>query len=588
MNKTVAANISGIIFNIEENAYIKLGKYLDTIRGYFQKAEGDDEIMQDIEARIAELFQERTGEAKQVINMKDVDEVMAIMGQPEDYFAEADDDDEPVQSKKRTSRSKGYKRIFRDPDDQWVGGVAAGIAKYFGFDPLILRIIWIISIIFGFGFLIYIIMWILLPEAKTTAEKLQMEGEPVTVENIKKRVEQEKDNVERGFKNFRNDLRDPENKFTNTIGDVFGFLGQTLVLILKALGKAMGFVLILAGIALLVGLCIMLFGTMPFWEMNGSGDFSAINWQTLSDVFFISADQATLSMAGLLIVIGIPIVSLVYAGVAILFNAKAGVKGLGIALSTIWFVGIAMCVVIGIQIGSQFTSDIRLKENFALQQPKGDVLYLDILHDKYFSDHFEDHEDRPFELFKIEDDNLILGWPYLDVIESRTDSFEVEVRLHAHGKTQKSAIRNAEDIRYQIEQTDSLLRFQPFYSFPTENKFRGQHIKYIVKVPVGKAVHLSKLSDRIIYDIDNVDGEWDGDMVGKTWTMTPQGLSDRAQPGDVFESRDNNEDEPEAPEDIEEPDDDDAVDANSHGEERIQAYNIHFPLGMWQMLNGLL
>jgi len=373
MNKTVAANLSGIIFNIEENAYEKLGQYLETIRGYFRQSEGDEEIMQDIEARIAELFQERINDSKQVINMKDVDEVIAIMGQPEDYF-DPNAEEETSERTTRSTRLRGPKRIFRDPDDKWIGGVIGGISKYFGFDPLIMRIIWLLFLFAGLGFILYLILWIIIPEAKTTAEKLQMEGEPVTVENIKNRVEREKENIEKGFKNFKQDLNDPSNKVKNTVEDVFNFIGQTFLLIFRAIGKIFGFIIIMFGILLLFGLCMALFGSFPFWDLQGHGNFEAINWHIISEVFFSSPDQATLSIAGILTIICIPIIALVYAGIAILFNVRAGLKGLGIALTALWFVGIAICVVIGIQIGSQFANDVRLTVDHPIEQPSGDIL----------------------------------------------------------------------------------------------------------------------------------------------------------------------------------------------------------------------
>lgn len=593
MNKTVAANLSGIIFNIEDNAYDKLGQYLETIRGYFRQSEGDEEIMQDIEARIAELFQERISDSKQVINMKDVDEVIAIMGQPEDYFdPNAEEEEASSERTTRTARPRGPKRIFRDPDDKWVGGVIGGISKYFGFDPLIMRIIWLLLLFAGFGFLIYVILWILIPEAKTTAEKLQMEGEPVTVENIKKRAEKEKENIEKGFRNFKRDLNEPSNKVKNTLEDIFSFIGQTFILIFKAFGKIFGFIIVLFGITLFFGLCMALFGSFPFWDLHGHGNYDAISWHTLSEVIFLSSDQATFSVAGILTLICVPIIALVYAGIAILFNVRAGLKGLGIALTSLWFVGIAICVVIGIQLGTQFANETRLTTTHSIMQPKGDVLYIDILHDKHFSDHFKNHDDRPFELFKLEDDDLILGWPYLDIVESRTDSFEIEIIRYAHGRTQKTAIRNAEDIEIKIDQTDSLLQFSPYYWFPKDNKYRGQHVKYRIKVPIGKAIHLNELSDRINYDIENVQNERDARMVEKTWTMTPDGLSDEAEPGDAFEDYEDNEEE-EAPgsdeEEVEEEREvaiEKALEEEQEPQQRL--HRASFPLDIWRMLNALI
>ena len=191
MKKTLTANISGTVFHIEEDAYEKLHRYLDSIRIQFTGSGGSEEIMADIEARIAELLQERLAGMRQVVSIGDVDHVIAIMGQPEDYLG-ADATEETAAlppgsggswTQAGTSRRK---RLFRDTEDRWVGGVLGGIGAYFSIDPLILRVIYIILLFLGVGWLIYIILWIVVPPAVTAAEKLEMRGEPVNVENLKK------------------------------------------------------------------------------------------------------------------------------------------------------------------------------------------------------------------------------------------------------------------------------------------------------------------------------------------------------------------------------------------------------------------
>src|SRR5690554_1293539 len=126
MNKTVNINLAGISFHIDENAFDKLSRYLDAIRKSLKGADGSEEIMQDIEARIAELFSEKLHFQSQVISLKDLDEVIAVMGQPEDY--EVDDEifeDVPPRSGTR-AKSRGrasHKQLFRDVDNKYIGGV---------------------------------------------------------------------------------------------------------------------------------------------------------------------------------------------------------------------------------------------------------------------------------------------------------------------------------------------------------------------------------------------------------------------------------------------------------------------------------
>tara|TARA_R110002073_G_scaffold27404_5_gene88466 strand:- start:906 stop:1496 length:591 start_codon:yes stop_codon:yes gene_type:complete len=187
MNKTVTANISGIVFHIEVDAYEKLNNYLNTIKSYFKSAEGADEIMADIEARIAELL--KAGPAE-VVNMNDVNHIIETMGEPEQYI---DEDAEPSASGKEKSKA-GFmsKRLFRDPDDNVIGGVCSGLGYYFGIDRIWFRVAFLIALFgFGTGIFVYLILWIIIPIPKTTAEKLEMKGEPVNIENIGNTIKEE-------------------------------------------------------------------------------------------------------------------------------------------------------------------------------------------------------------------------------------------------------------------------------------------------------------------------------------------------------------------------------------------------------------
>ena len=189
MNKTININLGGFFFHIDERAFEKLRRYLDAIsKSLSEDPQGKNEIIADIEARISELLTEKITDERQVVNESDIDDIITIMGQPEDYAdteASYNDDSYTYQS----NNSKG-KKLFRDGEDKFLGGVAAGIAHYFTIDTIWIRLIFLFTTLagFGIGVLAYIILWILLPEAKTTAEKLQMEGEAVNIDNIEKKI----------------------------------------------------------------------------------------------------------------------------------------------------------------------------------------------------------------------------------------------------------------------------------------------------------------------------------------------------------------------------------------------------------------
>jgi phage shock protein PspC (stress-responsive transcriptional regulator) len=189
MKITVSINIGGMAFHIDEDAYTELKIYLRNLERYFAKEPGSAEIMADIEARIADLLKARINDYKQVITIQDVKEVINTLGTPEDIS------DDSGSGYERFS-SPGSHRMYRDPDNRIIGGVCSGMAAYWRIEPWIVRVIFIIiTLPGGLGILIYLVLWIVLPEARTTAQKIEMKGDPVNIHNIKDSVRQEFDNV---------------------------------------------------------------------------------------------------------------------------------------------------------------------------------------------------------------------------------------------------------------------------------------------------------------------------------------------------------------------------------------------------------
>lgn len=194
MNKVFNINLGGYPFTIDEDAYEHLSKYLNTIHNHFRQSEGYEEITSDIETRLAELFHEKM-EGRPIVMLKDVQDAIVIMGTPEDFGAEASFDDEADTKRKRSSSYKTGKRLFRNPEEEMIGGVASGVAAYFGIqDPLWVRIAFVIfTLSGGFGIPVYLILWAILPKAETASDRLSMKGEPINVSNIGKIIEEEID-----------------------------------------------------------------------------------------------------------------------------------------------------------------------------------------------------------------------------------------------------------------------------------------------------------------------------------------------------------------------------------------------------------
>jgi len=200
MKKTFTINISGSLFHIEEDAFEKLQDYLLRLNQYFSSQTGGQEILQDIEARIAELFQEKITEKQEAVTNDWVEEIMARMGKPEDFM-----DSEKKQSAENSSSElkgeKTRKRLYRDTENRILGGVCSGMSAYFNADPVIIRVLFVALVFLGVGIsiVIYLILWIVVPKATTTAQRLEMRGEEPTIYNIQKTIQEEVKEVKESF-----------------------------------------------------------------------------------------------------------------------------------------------------------------------------------------------------------------------------------------------------------------------------------------------------------------------------------------------------------------------------------------------------
>ena len=194
MKITVSINLGGYSFNIDEDAYAELKRYLKNLEFHFAGEESSSEILSDIETRMAELFRSKLTSYKQVINIEDVNQVIKVLGTPEDIS----------NAEGPTTRDKfsspGYHRMYRDPDHRAIGGVCAGISAYWDMELWLVRLIFLILGFMGVGILIYLILYVVLPEAKTTAEKIEMKGHPVNIHNITESVKKEFDTVTKNIK----------------------------------------------------------------------------------------------------------------------------------------------------------------------------------------------------------------------------------------------------------------------------------------------------------------------------------------------------------------------------------------------------
>ncbi len=535
MNKTVTINISGIIFHIEEDAYDKLSKYLSTIKGYFSKADGGNEIMGDIEARIAEMLQAKTNAVKQVVLMADVDQVMESMGKPEE-FADGNETNASENSNTQFNDSSLNepikKRLYRDPDSKVLGGVCGGIGHYFGFDPVWLRIAMACLFFFaGTGFLIYLILWIAIPEAVTIAEKLAMKGEKADINNISKAVKEEAEQLKKrmekygdDFKNMAANNRDvPRNAVEKTVD----FLTEVITRVGKVLLKIIGLFLVIFGVIFFLGLFGSVFG-ISFLTSN-------VEVKDWIDMFLLDRKDFYLALFGIICFAGIPIIMMIYGGIKLLFKVHYTNRWINLTAGVLWLVGFVLILYVGLRTAQDFNREVKVRENISIIQNDTLILKmtdLPLMTDEISSDLFSDdeggvhikHHRDEYMIGKHDNERYLLGAVQLNIIKSQTDKIELLIVKEAKGGEKREATEFAKNIAYNVTQTDSLLSFDNLFKVNNAKKFRFQDVKVILKLPVNKVVYLDKSLEDFIYDIENVTNTYDADMVDRRWMMTNQGL----------------------------------------------------------------
>jgi phage shock protein PspC (stress-responsive transcriptional regulator) len=535
MNKTITMNLSGIIFHIEEDAYEKLNKYLSTIRGYFRDSEGRDEIMSDIEARIAEMLQEKVSKTKQAVLMMDVESVIAVMGKPEDFAGTENTENREEASSEKQGRTYisgngKRRRVFRDPDDKILGGVCSGIANYFDFDPLWLRAAFAVSFfVFGSGLLLYIILCIIIPKAKTTAEKLEMRGEKVDINNIGKAVNEEFEEFKKRMKDFGSEMNSKENRervrtSTEKAGD---FISDVFMNIVKIFGKIFSTIAVTLAVIFMVVLLGSAFG-MNFIHVNEMGHDYSYSIYDISGKLFPADMSIYYLVIGCLLFFGIPLLGIIYAGIKMLFGIRGNNRIVKYTFNTLWLIGLGILIYVGLRTYQDCSVESSVKQKIEIRQK--DTLYLSVKNFDDLADHISGSHYRIGNLNWSEYDNSDDELYYdqhvrFDIEQSENNEFQLIMTKSALGSDKTDAQSRAKNISYLVNQSDSVIEFQPQFQIPKNDKWRDQQAKLTLKVPVGKVVYLSKSMEKIIFNIANLNEAIDFDMVNRRWLMTKQGLT---------------------------------------------------------------
>ncbi len=481
MNKTVNINLAGIFFHIDEDAYTRLQHYLDAIKRSLHDTQGQEEIIADIEARIAELFSEKIKNEHQVISTKEVDEVISIMGQPEDYMVDEEIfEDEPSYSHTSAGTTKG-KQLFRDTDNSYIGGVSSGLGHYLGIEALWIRLLWVLLTVASSGafILIYIALWLFVPEAKTTADKLSMRGEEVNISNIEKKIREGFDDVAGKVKNA--DYAKYGRKAKSGASSAATGVSAAILFILNIFVKFIGIIIILVAGSVLISLFIGLFTVGTF------GLFDA-PW---SDYIEMAAIGAPLWVISLLtfIAVGIPFFFLFILGLKILVKK---LKSIGttakLVLLGLWLLAVIGLAILGIQQATQRAFDGEVVATETLPVKSNDTLYVAMQSNPLYSSHMWR---RDVQIKYDEQNRKIMYITHLDfMVKPTTDSIaSVEVTKTSDGRNYKDAKDRAQHIKYSTKLEGNKLYLDSFLTSPLEDNFRNQEVKVTLYLPEGSVLY---------------------------------------------------------------------------------------------------
>jgi hypothetical protein len=475
MNKTVNINLGGLVFHIDEDAFQKLTNYFGAIKRSLSNTSGQEEIIKDIEIRIGELISEKHTSDKQVISLREVEEIISIMGQPEDYRIEGE---ETIEAEPIYTNTKITKKLYRDEENAAIGGVLAGLGYYFGIDKAWLRVILLIMVFaWGTGFVAYIILWIAMPAAKTTSEKLEMRGEAVTISNIEKKVREEIDTLSEklkstDFEGVKKGLKSNGNKLKDSFGDILGS-------IINLLAKVVGAFMIAISIALLVIFLIgvLAFGTtnfpnFPFHSFIELGNFTDYPVWFFGLLFYLA--------------VSIPSIFVLLLGIKIVAPTSKSIGSIAkYVLLAIWIIAIGILISIGVKQASEYAYDGRIYEKKTINLNPKDTLYIKFINNDYYSKDSNDYKE-----FSVTKDSL-----NQDVVYSNSISFQIEktdellpyikINKEAKGNSFENANIRARKIKYGFKIIGNQLVLDNYLITDLKDQYRDQKVEIKLYLPKG-------------------------------------------------------------------------------------------------------
>jgi len=518
MNKTIIININGIIFHIEEDAYEVLQTYMTAVKRHFGYSPDSNEIVSDIENRIAEMFSERINQQKAVITMQDVTEVTAQMGDISDFeeFDEAGEESGEASSYQYQTYS-GNRGLFRDPDDKVIGGVCSGLGHYFDVEAKWVRVaLVLLFLIGGSGFLLYIILWILMPLARTRADKMSMRGEEANLHNFKRNFDEEMEGLRRNFSEAGQRIRPGLKNTARRTGNAIEGVVNIIV-------KIIGIFVIIASI---IGLICAIIALLGFLGNPGNGFFM----DNLHPNRFIDPAYYKLFVWLAFFAMAIPLLALMTLSIRIITGSRIS-KYFGYSLLIVWIVSVGFLAYYGSLIGMDHSIDSSVVETTPLMPDS--VYHLSINDVRTVAQ----QRDSVYTNGQTYSNRIIMRrrGSFMDVrpriyINKLVygDTATISKEFSAVGRSFDIASKRAQNMTYHVKQNNGELSFDSHALIGSNDLYRDQEIRVDLNIPVGTRLVIDKEVRYRIYNVsfDKFEDAFD-DMPTpdqSEWIMTTNGL----------------------------------------------------------------
>ncbi len=513
MEKTLKINIAGAIFQIEDEAFELLRSYLNEINKHLKNAEGGNEMIEDIEARIAELFQSSPSWKTGVISKEDVEEIISTMGKPEEIAEEAG-------AEFKDEKKTGSKRLYRETDGAIIGGVCNGLGAYLRIDPVWIRIIFVLFTVFYLsGLLVYIVLWIALPRAITIFQKRELYGGEIPQRDLGRKFKKE---VNIAAENVKTTASEGAEKVGGVFNEIFRAFGKFFIILFRIIIAIIGVAFIVAGFSTLLSYIIIAFFQSPIIM----GSFFDTGLFNINDFLTILAGPALTPWLIILssLVIILPLLGMIYWGIRMVFQFRAKDLVLNISMFIIWIVSCTALSLILFSEGISFSHTGRVSDDITLEESGRINLYID---EQISEENYSKTLSLPGDHIKFyldDDDNRMFSTPILQIFHSE-EVAHVQLVKYSSGRTSGHARQQADDLIYNFKIEENTFLLDDYYTIPGGTMWPGVKIKIRFYLPEGYEIYIDEELEDLFEDYQG-NGIYSYELGGKTWKMTEDGLAE--------------------------------------------------------------